>query len=504
MNMSKRILIIIISLVSTIAGDAQKLTKEQLLQDYDYFFSQLEYIHPDTYTAFGGEGAFHQAVRNLRDNLAKRDSLTLDEMKFEGNILLSTLHDGHTNMGWAEIPKTMPDAFLPLRFRVIPDGIIVHGTLPKYKSLIGAYVREVSGLSLDSVLTRIDHISTTENRFGQYKMACGFIRYNNTVKLLFPNFDGKQISMKLSLKSGRDTLVNLLFYPNGTLWSSFIHAPEDSRFPKGNFEYRFVDNQKQTMVMCINQVISADIPEKSLRADDDTTETEAPRIIVADVFARMLREMQAANSPRLIIDLRGNGGGWTSIMYAAFYELFGQRFFDTDMSFRYATKLSEMYLKKNGITLEQFIERRGTNLSLGDFSVERKIESFDDFMCADMGILKALNGQPIYTPKVIYVVTDEHTFSAAFHTAYMMWRMGARVVGVPSSQAPNTFMEITPFNLPNSGLECSVSNSLQRCFPDNDPKAEVFTPDIQLTYDDYRKYDFSKDAELLYLIDMNM
>ena len=136
MNMSKRILIIIISLVSTIAGDAQKLTKEQLLQDYDYFFSQLEYIHPDTYTAFGGEGAFHQAVRNLRDNLAKRDSLTLDEMKFEGNILLSTLHDGHTNMGWAEIPKTMPDAFLPLRFRVIPDGIIVHGTLPKYKSLI--------------------------------------------------------------------------------------------------------------------------------------------------------------------------------------------------------------------------------------------------------------------------------------------------------------------------------------------------------------------------------
>lgn len=56
----------------------------------------------------------------------------------------------------------------------------------------------------------------------------------------------------------------------------------------------------------------------------------------------------------------------------------------------------------------------------------------------------------------------------------------------------------------SSGLECSVSNSLQRCFPDNDPKAKVFTPDIQLTYDDYRKYNFSKDAELLYLIDMDM
>ena len=52
-----------------------------------------------------------------------------------------------------------------------------------------------------------------------------------------------------------------------------------------------------------------------------------------------------------------------------------------------------------------------------------------------------------------------------------------------------------------SGIN-ATSRFLQRCFPDNDPKAKVFTPDIQLSYDDYRKYDFCKDAELLYLIEM--
>ena len=50
-------------------------------------------------------------------------------------------------------------------------------------------------------------------------------------------------------------------------------------------------------------------------------------------------------------------------------------------------------------------------------------------------------------------------------------------------------------------LECSVSNSLQSCFPKDHAKAKIFTPDFQLTYKDYQKYNFCKDAELLYILD---
>ena len=101
--------------------------------------------------------------------------------------------------------------------------------------------------------------------------------------------------------------------------------------PHKNFEYRFVDANQQTMAICINSVVSADIPNLEsygLKSD----------VIVADVFARMLREMKAANSQRLIIDLRGNNGGWTMIMYAALYELYGKRFMDTDLGMHFATK----------------------------------------------------------------------------------------------------------------------------------------------------------------------
>ena len=137
--------------------------------------------------------------------------------------------------------------------------------------------------------------------------------------------------MKFRMANGIDTLVSLPFYPNGPFWENIVWASTDERFPHNNFEYRFADDSKQTMVMCINSIVSADIPNLEsygLKSD----------VIVADVFARMLRDMKAANSQRLIIDLRGNNGGWTMIMYAALYELYGKRFMDTDLGMHFATK----------------------------------------------------------------------------------------------------------------------------------------------------------------------
>ena len=494
------IALFVATLVSAQGVEAQNgyiSQQDSLLQDYDYFFSQLEQIHPDPYSAFDGKDGFDKAVKQLRNELANRDSLTLNEMQVEVTKLISALHDGHTYIGYDKAPKKVEDQWVPLKFKVIPKGIIVNGYTPELESLKGAMLCQVEGEPLESVLDRLDKLVVSENRYGLMGNACRNIGNTNTLRQLFPTFNKEQVSMKFRMANGKDTLVSLPFYPNGPFWENIVWTSTDERFPHKNFEYRFIDDSKQTMVMCINSIVSADIPNLEnygLKSD----------VIVADVFAKMLREMKAANSTRLIIDLRGNGGGWTMIMYAALYELYGKRFMDTDLGMNFATKVSDGWLKKNNTTLEQLNQYGGTSLKMGDF-IERSssISSFDWFMCADKSILEAQDGEPIYTPKEIYVVTDVQTFSSAFHTAYMLWKMGAKVVGVTSGQAPNTFMEVTRFKLPNTGLECSASNSLQSCFPTDHPMAKAFTPDIQLSYDDYRQFDFSKDAELLFIEKLN-
>ena len=96
-----RTLLLLVLFVATLPGalgqttiHTQSTSKELLLQDYDYFFSQLEQIHPDPYSAFGGKDGFGKAVKQLRDELANRDSLTLNEMQVEVTKLISALHDG--------------------------------------------------------------------------------------------------------------------------------------------------------------------------------------------------------------------------------------------------------------------------------------------------------------------------------------------------------------------------------------------------------------------------
>ena len=274
------------------------LSKAELLNDYDYFFGKLEEIHPNPYDAFGGKTEFSKAVGQLREKLAAEDSLTLNNMQFEVTKLLSVLHDGHTNMGYPEMPKKAANAWIPLNLKVIRDGLVVDGWLPQFSFLKGARLQEIEGTPLETLLDRLDKIHVTENRYGLLGKACNSLCHNNSIRQIFPGFVRDSLGMRFKLSNGGDTLVYVPFYPNGDVWKKFVKSPQDSRFPKKNFEFRFADDKRQTMVMCINSITSADIPNY-----------KDSEVIVAEAFDKMLRQMKAAKSKRLIIDLRGNPGG---------------------------------------------------------------------------------------------------------------------------------------------------------------------------------------------------
>lgn len=182
------------------------------------------------------------------------------------------------------------------------------------------------------------------------------------------------------------------------------------------------------------------------------------------------------------------------------------------MGIHFYRLISPLYMQKIGSTLDEFNKKYKTNYQYGDydFSDEKQDNESTEKIRNDFvknifgGVTEPvadLNGQSIYSPEKVFVITNANTFSAAFHYAFYLWKMGTTIVGVPSKQAPNTFMENTEFKLPYTGLEGSISNSAQVFLPVNDRRAKIFYPDIMLTWNDYKKYNFDKYADLLFLLD---
>lgn len=163
--------------------------------------------------------------------------------------------------------------------------------------------------------------------------------------------------------------------------------------------------------------------------------------------------------------------------------------------------------------MEEFNQTNGSECQIGEFYEAKKdnrpiIERRGDKSLityrGEIGYdyVKDLDGKAIYTPHVI-VLCSPTTFSAAFHFMCYLKEIGhATIVGVPSSQAGKTFMESTPFTLPESGIQGSISNSLQCMFPNDSSRDKILIPDFCMKANDFARYSYDVDAELLYALDL--
>ena len=343
---------------------------------------------------------------------------------------------------------------------------------------------------------------------------------NLHLSLLTP--DGKSRGLTLPLLS-RQEVQNTPMQHNNS-WKAYTDK---------QLAYQFIDNDKQIMLININSIMARDnfeymqkqglkdlyrqigfyyrdILKQEMPADTLLAIRQLPSL--SEVFAHMLKEMKKEASSTLIIDLRNNSGGWTPIVLPTLYQLFGNHFLQTDMDIEFYRIISPLYMQKLQTNLQDFNQAYGTDYAYGDYTFstdeadttnieQRRTDFIKNCISSVPEELRKQQGKALYTPEHIYVITNEHTFSAAFHYTFYLWKMGATLVGIPSGQAPNTYMEQTLFRLPYTGMQGSISNSIQICFPGKDRCAHTLYPDLMPTYQDYQRYNFDVQTEILYLLD---
>lgn len=521
-----------------------QIPTDSIVADFNEFVRLLEETHPDPYTNYGGKPFFRLEAMDTRFGLIEDSVTSSDELARRITKFLAPLEDGHTNidMGFSSFfEEREPEMGAPIDFRPISDGVVINSITSEYKDLLGSRLIAIEGIPLKEICTNLAEYRTAENEIGRINLFC-FINglSPNELRKAIPDMRQDSITFQLQTPEGKQmnlTLPLIDKYGSGSnieLSSVELTKPFPSQ---GNLSYLFVDDKKNTMYFRSSQIISRDALEIMINRGMDVgqylkrtymqfNEDDMPNDVnkalakipsFSDEFGKMLHVMKKSKSKNLIIDLRGNSGGFTPITLPTLYQLWGDKYLEEAPRFgiKFIQLFSPLYMKKMNITMEQlnaemqdygFILGDYIATSEGDYSPEEITDEYRDRMIEEMTSsvkdkLMAQNGKPVYTPEHVYVLINPTTYSAAFHYAFFLWKMGATIVGLPSKQAPNTYMEATPFELPRTNLKGNISNSLQLFMPNDDPRAHQFTPDLMPTYEDYKHYNFDMNTELLFLLD---
>lgn len=520
------------AIVRPVVADAKIWPTDSICEDFDYMIKCLVETHPDPFSAWGGENSFYACADKFRESLLADSIGTEEELASRLGVFLSHLHDGHTYINQQFNGNSL--RFLPVKFRQTADGLIVRETTEPYANLLGMKLEKVENAPISELRRRISEFVTVENESGEMLALRYYLNTEPYLRKLFPAFSGD--SFKIELSDGNDTnqTIELPLVGQNELTSTpYKSISSLLNLPQRNFEYCFLDGSANTAYLRFNSVMSRDNIEymrangmdyeEAIRSIYQMQNIKMPESLdsavqglpaVAEVFHDLLMEMKNKRSKNLIVDLRNNGGGWTPIVYPMLYQIFGKDMINVANDTKYVTRLSSLYLKKYNTSIDAYNQANGNDWKLGDLVVQEDSEimppSNDDdlrkivgeMMTSRPDILIQQHGEPLYKPENIYVITDGGTFSAAFHTAFGLWKLGAKIVGVASSQAPNTFMEVTEFQLPHTGLSASISNSAQMLLPADHKFAHQLEPDLRLDTETLRKYHNDPNAEILMILDL--
>lgn len=548
----RNILLSLFTVLFLLSASAQEpaTLRDTLLSDFGSFIRILEQTHPDPYTRFGGKVHFHKAAHDIRRKL-KTEEHTVRSFAMLLSDFLIRLGDGHSYVGVPALPEWQQHAeealYLPIEIATIPDGLILSKLPKEHKALIGSRILSVNGADLSLLTTQAKRLAAVENLYGAYALLESGLREVSFLKRLLPGESGaEQVTLKLHTPEGKEQLLTLHPATRPQIEKMKLAerpAWEELEKPSAYMSYQFVGKGKQTMLFRLGSMMSREnliymrdcgrpsfkgelqsfyqyLLHKEMPLDEAEALAGIPSL--AETFRALLLEMKDAKADNLIIDLRGNGGGWTPIAYPTLYMLYGDEYLAKDMNAHLYHLISPLYLANRNVTLDEYNNRakadidpfhphRPTHYQLGDYTFQEPealpVEQIrEHFVNAAMGDVASsiadLQGKPLYKPRRIFVVTNERTYSAAFHYVFYLWKMGATVVGVPSSLATNTYMEGTPYQLPLTGIGGGLSNSLQAFVPEDAPEATVLYPKLMPEYSDYRTYGFDKHAEILYLLDV--
>lgn len=253
-------------------------------EDLEYLQSRIQLLHPLPSDA-PGKQALNTGVQEVRKRLS---NLNLHSFALELSALVAKLGDAHTRL----LLNSVAPAFtaLPLRLAVYADGIYITGASKDYQQFMGAKVVRLGHLTPGQALDRLKAFVSAENDRWFLQSVPQRLILAEFLAEVGATAAGGQVTLTVTTKTGE---AEVAISPGGsTVLQTLSTAPVPLRSSRPGSKYWFSEIDKRSILYVRLSEVADDAQEN-----------------VRTFAARLKGSLSNGQHDRVIMDLRGNGGG---------------------------------------------------------------------------------------------------------------------------------------------------------------------------------------------------
>jgi len=476
--------------------------RSELVADVRHLAEQLETAHPDPYDGHGGRVDFHRCVEEAIRAIPDAGE-PLHEFYPRVAELVAGVRDGHTDISPPD--DSAIDGELPLGLRVVGDELYVDEVYADaHAELLGGRVVSVEGVPADELFEQMRWLEGSDNVYQDRVSLTLALRGVTPLRFLVghpvhePTFriettDGST-EERVVAPTARDDLVATL--------ERTVEPPETNGEPA----FRLLDDGSTALLVLpdmfsyreaaeiLRSIGHEQAVEVARSTHDRVVDAAAPddiEAVVADlpsaveILTDLVTEMKSAGTDHLVIDTRANTGGNSLLSNLLTYVLYGWEGIATGGEDHIRVpKDSPLY--RDCIDDE---DRIGETDNPAGFDFEsyfetdrqQQVDRLRDWLSGSETVaaeFEAGTHEAYYEPECVTVVTAAMTYSAGAEPAFTLSKLGASVVGVPPSQAPNVPRDTLTDELPNTGLRFRTAYRHVESRPDVDGRVFPLTTEL--------------------------
>jgi hypothetical protein len=514
------------------------LTRDAAREDVAQLVTLLTESHPDPYAGVGGPLAFHRLARDIFAAIPAEGIAATDLLRLL-RPLVASLHDGHTRIG-LDMPVRPQSARPWLEWEVVEQELYVAAVYRTEDAvLLGARLRALDAVPFDELCARMGQLQGYDNEYQKLLHLAAALGD----PLLLPELLGHSelpATVDVTVVQPRGSAQSVALPLSNAAPGSRLTPPTAIPMPEltaALIGWSFLDGQREVAYLRVDSLLhyreafeyaaAVGAPASLGQPLEDTARRAHGGDLPADTAARialvpsateMLHDlfmaMRDAHTHSLLVDLRFCPGGSSLFALILDYYLHGvEAAIALDEGYQ-VKRYSPLYLANRQATqremLEAFFQNGGYDFTeeenwsrlrqtgLTDEERDRRRRELAEYaalMPTFERVFTKRQDEALRTPRIV-VLTAARTYSAGFDVAATLMRHRADVVGVPSAQAGNCFIDILPHTLAHSGLRGIISHKWSRMFPDDPARGKVLRPTRELTYDYLAEHNFDPHASV--------